>query len=492
MAKLGIQTSSSPFDYTKLLAPIVKEVEAREKKMDEIDTLETSLSALNNYLEGENPNDPIIKQYYGMQKDAENLSEKWAKGEINDKQLRDKIKSIKATYSKTVPILSEAIKNRQEALRSQRLGEASGAVYLQGYEGSSLSDWYNGKMPEAKMLDAQGLMKAAILEGQSVGQAKGRTNHDNKVRTTTIGNKIINFLPYEIGLAPNEDNIANVYNSRASKLAEQFGVDVNNPTVRRLITQGLTEGLSRSYKTGEETFQGTSSGNNGGSSFNFNFGNGRSVPQGLTKTQWLVQLTDQDSFYTDPKTGKTLQDKSLVGQPTEVYQDGKGNYYILKPSFKYNDNGTYSIEWSNLVSVGKNLDAFYPFTLEYEFQEHKPEVKEEKNRRGKVITKGQKEIPATYTIYRRYGNKNTLVHPIKIDAAYWQNDPYSTYKFIRDYNGNEIVSGVTPYYGDRGVQQSGNNNNILSSMFGDSQKQASMPSIPAYEEEDINPADLEM
>ena len=454
MAKLGIQTSSSPFDYTKLLVPMMKEVEAREKMMDEIDTLETSLSALNNYLEGESPDDPIIKQYYGIQKDAENLSEKWAKGEINDKQLRDKLKSIKATYNQVVPILSEAIKNRQEALRRQRLGEASGAVYLQGYEGSSLSDWYNGKMPEAKMLDAQGLMKAAILEGQSVGQAKGRTNHGNKVRTTTIGNKTINFLPYEIGLAPNADNIASVYNSRASKLAEQFGVDVNNPTVQRLITQGLTEGLSRSYKTGEETFQGTSPSNNGGASFNFNFGNGRSVPQGLTKTQWLVQLTDQDAYYTDDN-GKTQIDTRISGRPTQVYQDEKNNYYIKRPSFRKDKQGNYVkneigdriIDWT-AVPVGKSLKAFNPFSLESEYD---------------VASK-------KYKISRRYGPKNSLVHPWMIEVDKFRemanNDPYIAYELY----GYDIPG----YYGDLGVT-SGSTEVNLSTFFGGNNSNEQVP-----------------
>lgn len=444
MAKLGIQTSSSPFDYTKLLAPMVKEVEAREKKMDEIDTLETSLSALNNYLEGESPEDPIIKQYYGMQKDAENLSEKWAKGEINDKQLRDKIKSINATYKQVVPILSEAIKNRQEALRSQRLGEASGAVYIQGYDGHPLKDWYNGKMPEAKMLDTKGLMQAAILEGQSAGQVKGRTNHGNKVRTTTIGNKIINFLPYEIGLAPNADNIASVYNSRANKLAEQFGVDVNNPIVQRLITQGLTEGLSRSYKTGEETFQGTSPSND----------DGRPAPQGLTKTQWLVQLTDQDAYYTDDN-GNTQIDTRISGRPTQVYQDRKNNYYIKRPSFRKDKQGNYVkneigdiiIDWT-AVPVGKNLKAFNPFSLESEYD------------------------PASnkYKISRRYGPKNSLVHPWMIEVDKFReianNDPYIAYELY----GYDIPG----YYGDLGVT-SGSTEVNLSTFFGGNNSNEQVP-----------------
>lgn len=454
MALLGITSSSSPYSYAKLLEPLQKEVEAREKKMDEIDTLETSLSALNNYLEGESSDDPIIKQYYGMQKDAENLSEKWAKGEINDKQLRDKIKSIKATYSKTVPILSEAIKNRQEALRKQRLGEASGAVYIQGYDGHPLRDWYNGKMPEAKMLDAKGLMQAAILEGQSVGQAKGRTNHGNKVKTTTIGNKTIQFLPYEIGLAPTKDNIANVYNSRASKLAEQFGADVTNPTVQRLINQGLTEGLSRSYKTGEETFQGTSSNNDGGAAFNFNFGSGRSVPQGLTKTQWLVQLTDQDAYYTDDN-GKTQIDTRISGRPTQVYQDEKGNYYIKRPSFRKDKQGKYVkneigdliIDW-NAVPVGKNLKAFNPFSLESEYD----------------VTSNK------YKISRRYGPKTSLVHPWMLEADKFRemanNDPYIAYELY----GYDIPG----YYGDLGVT-TGNTEVNSSIIFGGNNSNEQFP-----------------
>lgn len=118
MARLGIKSTSSPFDYTKLIAPLEKQVEEYDKIKGAIDELDTSLASLDYIVAAEPENSPLREKYNSYKRQLEAASESLIGGWSNaDKQ---NISKLRTEFARNINPISTAYKTKMGMTETQR------------------------------------------------------------------------------------------------------------------------------------------------------------------------------------------------------------------------------------------------------------------------------------------------------------------------------------------------------------------------------------
>lgn len=118
MARLGIKSTSSPFDYTKLIAPLEKQVEEYDKIKGAIDELDTSLASLDYIVAAEPENSPLREKYNSYKRQLEAASESLIGGWSNaDKQ---NISKLRTEFARNINPISAAYKTKMGMTETQR------------------------------------------------------------------------------------------------------------------------------------------------------------------------------------------------------------------------------------------------------------------------------------------------------------------------------------------------------------------------------------
>ena len=181
MARLGIKSTSSPFDYTKLIAPLEKQVEEYDKIKGAIDELDTSLASLDYIIAAEPENSPLRAKYNSYKRQLEAASESLIGGWSNaDKQAVGKLRT---EFARSINPISTAYKtkmNMAETQRKERISHPS-IRFSQNAEDTSLADFianpylqydtYTGDTITSdadKMLSPLAKVMTAYYEGEDI------------------------------------------------------------------------------------------------------------------------------------------------------------------------------------------------------------------------------------------------------------------------------------------------------------------------------------
>ena len=252
MARLGIKSTSFPFDYTKLIAPLEKQVEEYDKAVDAISTTAGSLGSLDPYLENLKDSDnKYIKDYFAIQREANDLADKAANKQISKNELLAKSRDLNRRMRSVVPILENAVKGYTQAMSTQRANEGKGYIVVDG--ATDLTQFIGGNAPETRYINPDDITKFGYNYGVSAAKSHGQKTHFDKARTRTINGVNYTILPTETGIEGTEDNVGKLLAADPDleqQVKAQFNIPANED-ITPYLKAGIMSGLKASYSKGE-------------------------------------------------------------------------------------------------------------------------------------------------------------------------------------------------------------------------------------------------
>ena len=251
MARLGIKSTSSPFDYTKLIAPLEKQVEEYDKAVDAISTTAGSLGSLDPYLENLKDSDnKYIKDYFAIQQEANDLADKAANKQISKSELLAKSRDLNRRMRSIVPVLENAVKGFTQAISTQRANEGKGYITVDG--ATDLTQFIGGNAPQTRYINPDDITKFGYNYGVSAAKAAGQKTHFDKAKTRTINGVNYTILPTETGIEATENNVTALM--AAPGLVDQIRTQFNIPEnvdITPYLQAGIMSGLNASYSKSE-------------------------------------------------------------------------------------------------------------------------------------------------------------------------------------------------------------------------------------------------
>ena len=250
MARLGIKSTSSPFDYTKLIAPMEKQVEEYDKATDAISLTAGSLDSLNPYLENLKDSDNrYIKDYFAIQEEANTLADLAANKQISKNELLSRSRKLNQRVKGVVPVLENAIRAYTQARSTQSTNESKGLITVGG--ANDITQFIGGNAPETRYINPEDIIKFGYTHGVSAAKASGQKTHFDKAKTRTINGVNYTILPTETGIEATESNVRGLMTPELeSQVRAQFNIPAN-VIITPYLQAGIMSGLNASYSKGE-------------------------------------------------------------------------------------------------------------------------------------------------------------------------------------------------------------------------------------------------
>lgn len=259
MARLGIKSTSSPFDYTKLIAPLEKQVEEYDKNVTKAEDFDSNLYALDPYIkESDLVQGSAAQAYKDLQKKSTALVEKVTNRTISDREFKSEMAKLNRDYKSIVPRLTTQIQTRANSAAEARKYEEAGARhYNSRFEDMNLSAFDLGTTPENQYIDLQQIEKMGYNLGKQHQASQTPTYDKTSVKTTQVGKNLITQIKAIQGNDPSTFNYNNFYDSQEGALKAYLGTDTIPDAVLNKWKKGIRGGIADGYSSGWEELKST-------------------------------------------------------------------------------------------------------------------------------------------------------------------------------------------------------------------------------------------
>lgn len=259
MARLGIKSTSSPFDYTKLIAPLEKQLEEHDKNITKAEDFDSNLYALDPYIkESDLTEGSAAKAYKALQNRSTALVEKVTNRTISDREFKSEMAKLNRDYKSIVPRLTTQIQTRaQSAAEARKYEEAGARHYGRRFEDMNLSAFDLGVTPENQYIDLQQIEKMGYNLGKQHQAAQTPTYDRTSVKTTQLGKNLITQIKAIQGTDPSTFNYDDFYTSQEGALKAYLGTDTIPDAVLNKWKKGIRGGIADGYSSGWEELKST-------------------------------------------------------------------------------------------------------------------------------------------------------------------------------------------------------------------------------------------
>lgn len=259
MARLGIKSTSSPFDYTKLIAPLEKQVEEHDKNITKAEDFDSNLYALDPYIkESDLTEGSAAKAYKALQNRSTSLVEKVTNRTISDREFKSEMAKLNRDYKSIVPRLTTQIQTRaQSAAEARKYEEAGARHYGRRFEDMNLSAFDLGVTPENQYIDLQQIEKMGYNLGKQYQATQAPTYDRTSVKTTQLGKNLITQIKAIQGTDPSTFNYDDFYTSQEGTLKAYLGTDTIPDAVLNKWKKGIRGGIADGYSSGWEELKST-------------------------------------------------------------------------------------------------------------------------------------------------------------------------------------------------------------------------------------------
>ena len=259
MARLGIKSTSSPFDYTKLIAPLEKQVEEYDKNVTKAEDFDSNLYALDPYIKDSDLTEgSAAKAYKDLQRKSTALVEKITNRTISDREFKSEMAKLNRDYKSIVPRLTTQIQTRaNSAAEARKYEEAGTRHYNSRFEDMNLSAFDLGTTPENQYIDLQQIEKMGYNLGKQHQALQTPTYDKTSVKTTQVGKNLITQIKAIQGNDPSTFNYNNFYDSQEGALKAYLGTDSIPDAVLNKWKKGIRGGIADGYSSGWEELKST-------------------------------------------------------------------------------------------------------------------------------------------------------------------------------------------------------------------------------------------